>query len=86
MTDDTAPTLSRRIGDALADALQAHGDGRMVLKHLVIIESLNTEGERTVSVFMNEDARAWDIMGLAEWAKGAATITQQAELMGRHDD
>ena len=72
--------LREHIANGLNNAFREAGDNRMILKHLTVIESLNDEGERVVSVFMSEDMRAWDIMGLADWAKGCANITQAAEL------
>lgn len=76
--------LRQVIADSLSRAFTEAGDNRMILKHLTVIESLNDQGERVLSVFMSEDMRAWDIMGLADWAKGCAAITQSAEL-GRRE-
>lgn len=75
-------TLSERVSDALADALTQHGDGRMLLRSLVVFEALNTDGERTISVVTSPDMRAWDTMGLAQWANECAVTVLHGELNG----
>lgn len=78
MTDQ--PTLSNRISDALSNALRDHDQTRMVLRSLVVIETLNDNGERTISVITSPDMRAWDILGLSSWANECAKNTLHNEL------
>jgi hypothetical protein len=72
--------LRSRIGSALGEALHAEGD--MVIKWVAVVEAMDADGERGVWCLADDEATAWDTLGLLAYA----TQREQAELTSRMGD
>lgn len=59
-----ADDLAVRVGSAIAGELP----GEMVTRWVLAAETIGTDGERALWLLAPEDAKAWDTLGLAEYA------------------
>lgn len=55
--------------DRMADAVgHAVGDGEMVLKWVVQIETMDMDGQRGVLLLRSDSCAPWDVIGLTSYA------------------
>lgn len=78
MSNPTFPELQQKVADALSQAT----DGRLITRSVVVYESLMDNGERVISVVQSPDCRAWDILGLTQWANELALLMIRSEVTG----
>jgi hypothetical protein len=80
MTD--AASLEQAVGEAIAAAVGSHESG-FVTKWVAILETVGPDGDRGVWTCTSEDMRAYDSLGLLQYA----VLKEEAALLrGDEDD
>lgn len=64
MSDDA--TTAAEVIDSIRSVLGRHGE--MVTRVVAVIETINAEGERAVWTAVPDDSKAWDNIGLLDYA------------------
>lgn len=63
----------------VSDFLEDADAGAMVTRFLLVVEGIDSDGERAIYMRTHEGAAVWDVMGLAQFALS----TEQVGLIRR---
>ena len=69
---DTRSGMCDAVHNAVRSAVQEQDPNLFVSRAVVIYEFVDAEGKRKLSVWPSEDARWWDVQGMAHYALSIA--------------
>lgn len=85
MSDDEALFS---ITDAIQSTLAANGDVRMITRSIIIFESIDSEGDKSITLLPGDEMTGWDMCAFAAYVDemGRSIIRASSFIEGEEED
>lgn len=81
-TDDESEEPNQDTDGFVSNLLEAIDSGAVMTKYVIIIEGIDTDGDRAIYTSTNDEASSWDVLGMVDYVH----MKEQAQIFHQSKD